>query len=75
MFSGSKDCGLIMWDLDTGEKLARVEGGRKGTQNTHKGHCMSVNAIAVSSDSKFLVRNTWKVFKIPFSSIIVTFFF
>jgi len=56
MFSGSKDCGLIMWDLNTGAKLARIEGGRKGTENVHKGHCTTVNAIAVSSDTKFLVK-------------------
>jgi len=55
IFSGSKDAGLVMWDLNTGEKLARFPGGRKGTESSHNGHCTTVNAIAVSSDTQFLV--------------------
>ena len=36
-------------------KLARVVGGRKGCEDKHIGHCTSVNCVAISSDSKFLV--------------------
>jgi len=46
-----------MWDLQTGEKLARFQGGRKGTEAVHVGHCTPINAIAVSSDSQFLVSS------------------
>ena len=38
------------------EKLARIVGGRKGCEDKHLGHCSSVNCVAISSDSKFLVR-------------------
>jgi len=37
------------------EKLARIVGGRKGCEDKHFGHCTSVNCVAISSDSKFLV--------------------
>ena len=56
IFSGSKDAGLVVWNLETGEKLARFPGGRKDTEKTHLGHCTAVNAIAVSADKQFLVR-------------------
>ena len=35
-------------------KLARVDGGRKGCEDKHIGHCTSVNCVAISSDSQFL---------------------
>ena len=55
ILSASKDSGLVMWDLETGQKLARYPGGRKGTEAVHKGHCTTINAIAVSTDTQFLV--------------------
>ena len=35
-------------------KLARVDGGRKGCEDKHIGHCTSVNCVAISSDSQFI---------------------
>jgi len=54
VYSASKDAGLVVWDIKTGEKLFRVPGGRKGQQSYHEGHCNTILALAVSSDSKYL---------------------
>jgi len=54
VYSASKDAGLVVWDINTGEKLFRVPGGRKGQQSYHEGHCNTVLALAVSSDGKYL---------------------
>jgi len=54
MFSGSKDAGLIKWDLSTGEKLVKIGGGKKGHEKQHLGHCYTLLSLAVSSDGKFL---------------------
>ena len=56
IFSASKDAGLLKWRLDNGEKLHKLPGGRKGMETKHKGHCTTINAMAVSSDGKFLVK-------------------
>jgi len=60
VISGSKDGGLVWWKLELDSsgmpkmvRIARVAGGRKGHEATYKGHCDSVNAVAVSSDGKF----------------------
>jgi len=54
VYSASKDAGLVVWDINTGGKLFRVPGGRKGQQSYHEGHCNTILALAVSSDSKYL---------------------
>jgi len=54
VYSASKDAGIVVWDLNTGEKIHRVVGGRRGQQGYHEGHCSTVLALAVSSDGKFL---------------------
>jgi WD40 repeat protein len=64
IFSGSKDSGLVMWDLNTGQKLARLPGGRKQTEAVHMGHCTTINAVAVSTDSQFLVSFNFSEFSI-----------
>ena len=54
VYTASKDAGLVVWDLQTGQKVARVPGGRSGQQSYHPGHCSSVLALAVSSDGTLL---------------------
>lgn len=54
IFSASKDSSLIKWDLATGEKLFKIPGGRRGQEARHKGHCACINAMAISTDGKFL---------------------
>jgi len=49
-FSGSKDCSVIQWDIETGKKLI-TRGGRKyNTNTTITGQVLSV---AVTSDNKY----------------------
>ncbi|XP_023219169.1 U3 small nucleolar RNA-interacting protein 2-like [Centruroides sculpturatus] len=54
IFSGSKDCSIIKWCLQTGKRLKTIHGGRKGTEEQHVGHTDHVLCLAVSSDSKYL---------------------
>ncbi|CAB3368616.1 Hypothetical predicted protein [Cloeon dipterum] len=54
LYSASKDCSIVKWSLTDFTKVKSIPGGRKGTENRHKGHTTTVNCIAVSSDNKFL---------------------
>ncbi len=54
VYVGSKDGGLTCWDLRTWEKRARRPGGKRGQEESHHGHCSTVNAVAVSSDGKYV---------------------
>lgn len=54
VYSASKDCSIIKWCFETSKKLKVIPGGRKGTEETHIGHTDIINAIAITSDSKFL---------------------
>ncbi|XP_064605482.1 U3 small nucleolar RNA-interacting protein 2-like isoform X2 [Liolophura sinensis] len=54
IFSGSKDCSIIKWNVMTGKKVHIIPGGRKGTEKKHIGHTAHVLAIAISSDGKYL---------------------
>ncbi|XP_059471794.1 U3 small nucleolar RNA-interacting protein 2 [Neocloeon triangulifer] len=54
LYSASKDCSIVKWNLTEKKKVKSIPGGRKGTEDRHKGHTTSVNGIAVSSDNKFL---------------------
>jgi len=54
VYSASKDAGIVVWDLETGAKLHKIPGGRKGQQKDHKGHCNCILALAVSSDGALL---------------------
>jgi ribosomal RNA-processing protein 9 len=58
IFSGSKDCSLVKWCLETGKKLKVIPGGRKGTEEQHVGHTSHIMALAMSTDSKFLVSGS-----------------
>lgn len=54
VYTAAKDAGIVVWDLETGSKLFKIPGGRKGQQSLHPGHCSAVLAMAVSSDNKLL---------------------
>lgn len=54
VFSGSKDCSIIKWNIETGKKVHIIHGGRKGTEESHKGHTAHILCIAISSDNKYL---------------------
>ncbi|XP_071082885.1 U3 small nucleolar RNA-interacting protein 2-like [Haliotis cracherodii] len=54
IFSGSKDCSLIKWCVETGKKVKVIAGGKKGTEKTHVGHTSHILCLAISTDGKFL---------------------
>ncbi|XP_033746030.1 U3 small nucleolar RNA-interacting protein 2-like [Pecten maximus] len=54
LFTGSKDCSIIKWDIQKRKKVAVIPGGRKGTEKLHVGHTDHILCIAISSDGKYL---------------------
>uniref|UniRef100_UPI00398F3DFB U3 small nucleolar RNA-interacting protein 2 isoform X1 n=1 Tax=Pristiophorus japonicus TaxID=55135 RepID=UPI00398F3DFB len=54
IFSASKDCSIIKWDVTSGKKVHTIHGGRKGTEDRHVGHTMHILSMAISSDAKYL---------------------
>ncbi|XP_057702868.1 U3 small nucleolar RNA-interacting protein 2 isoform X2 [Corythoichthys intestinalis] len=54
IFSASKDCSIIKWDIESGKKLRVIPGGRKGTEDRHIGHTAHVLCMSISSDAKYL---------------------
>ncbi|XP_069500132.1 U3 small nucleolar RNA-interacting protein 2 isoform X2 [Ambystoma mexicanum] len=54
VFSASKDCSIIKWDIVSGRKLHTIPRGKKGTEDRHIGHTAHVLCMAISSDCKFL---------------------
>ncbi|XP_037092706.1 LOW QUALITY PROTEIN: U3 small nucleolar RNA-interacting protein 2-like, partial [Pollicipes pollicipes] len=55
LYTGSKDCALIKWCLETCRRVQVVPGGRKGTEDKHQGHTTHIMSMAISSDNKYLV--------------------
>ncbi|XP_022104005.1 U3 small nucleolar RNA-interacting protein 2-like isoform X2 [Acanthaster planci] len=53
-YSGAKDCSIIKWNLESCCKEYVIPGGKKGTEDTHRGHTTHVLALAISSDNSFL---------------------
>ncbi|XP_068702337.1 U3 small nucleolar RNA-interacting protein 2-like isoform X1 [Montipora foliosa] len=53
VFSGSKDCSIIKWDIETGCKQGKISGCHKANDG-HKGHMGHVLCLAVTSDNKYL---------------------
>ncbi|XP_056324273.1 U3 small nucleolar RNA-interacting protein 2 isoform X1 [Danio aesculapii] len=51
IFSASKDCSIIKWDVESGKKVLKIAGGRKGTEDCHTAHVL---CMAISSDGKYL---------------------
>lgn len=66
LFTASKDCCIIKYDVEQGKKLHKIVGGHsRDSEMHHTGHIL---ALAVSTDSKFLVSggadkiiHVWKV--------------
>ncbi|XP_046853552.1 U3 small nucleolar RNA-interacting protein 2-like isoform X2 [Xenia sp. Carnegie-2017] len=55
VFSGSKDCSIVKWNLLIGCKEGKIPSGHvKCGNNENHGHIGHVFAIAISSDGKFL---------------------
>ncbi|XP_060081368.1 U3 small nucleolar RNA-interacting protein 2-like isoform X2 [Ylistrum balloti] len=54
LFTGSKDCSIIKWDIQRRKKVAVISGGRKGTEQSHVGHTDHILCLAISSDGKYL---------------------
>uniref|UniRef100_A0A672LKV1 Uncharacterized protein n=1 Tax=Sinocyclocheilus grahami TaxID=75366 RepID=A0A672LKV1_SINGR len=54
IFSASKDCSIIKWEVESGKKAQKIAGGRKGTEARHVGHTAHVLCMAISSDGKYL---------------------
>ncbi|XP_026868287.2 U3 small nucleolar RNA-interacting protein 2 [Electrophorus electricus] len=54
IFSASKDCSIIKWDVGSGKKVHKILGGRKGTEARHVGHTAHILCMAISSDGKYL---------------------
>ncbi|XP_064632922.1 U3 small nucleolar RNA-interacting protein 2-like isoform X2 [Lineus longissimus] len=55
VFTGSKDFTIIKWDVAEGKKIHTIKGGKKGEEETHKGHCSHILSLAIASDAKFMV--------------------
>ncbi|XP_013919340.1 PREDICTED: U3 small nucleolar RNA-interacting protein 2 [Thamnophis sirtalis] len=54
IFSASKDCSIIKWDVESGKKLHVIHRGKKGAESSHVGHAAHIISMAISSDGKFL---------------------
>jgi ribosomal RNA-processing protein 9 len=57
VYSASKDCSIIKWELKTGKKVFTIRGGRKGTAKHFNGHTDHVLGLAVSFDDLFLASS------------------
>ncbi|XP_066528195.1 U3 small nucleolar RNA-interacting protein 2 [Hoplias malabaricus] len=54
IFSASKDCSIIKWEVESGKKVQKITGGRKGTEDRHIGHTAHILCMSISSDGKYL---------------------
>lgn len=54
VYSGSKDCTVTKWDIESGKKQVVFVGHHKGVPGGVAGHTGQVLAVAVSSDGKFV---------------------
>ncbi|TTB85625.1 U3 small nucleolar RNA-interacting protein 2 [Bagarius yarrelli] len=54
IISASKDCSIIKWEVESGRKVQKITGGKKGTAEQHVGHTGHVLCMAISSDGKYL---------------------
>ncbi|XP_067936609.1 U3 small nucleolar RNA-interacting protein 2-like isoform X2 [Watersipora subatra] len=55
IYTGSKDCSIIKWNVELKKKVITIHGGRKGTESSHKGHTSHVLSMAISTTNKYLV--------------------
>lgn len=54
VFSGSKDCSIIKWNIETGKKEGKILGSINADRTKSKGHTGHVLCLAVTSDNKYL---------------------
>lgn len=55
VYTGSIDCCIIKWDRATGKRIKSIFGDhRHKNPDQFKGHAGRINALAISSDGKFL---------------------
>lgn len=55
VFTASKDCNIIKWETASGKRIKSIFGNpRHKSPDQFKGHAGTINALAVSSDFKFL---------------------
>uniref|UniRef100_S4R828 Ribosomal RNA processing 9, U3 small nucleolar RNA binding protein n=1 Tax=Petromyzon marinus TaxID=7757 RepID=S4R828_PETMA len=54
IFSASKDCTLIKWDVESGRRVLSVPGLKKKDKSGVDGHAAHVLCMAISSDGKYL---------------------
>ncbi|XP_062842229.1 U3 small nucleolar RNA-interacting protein 2 isoform X2 [Trichomycterus rosablanca] len=54
IFSASKDCSIIKWEVESGKKVQKIARGSKQTDEQHVGHTAHILCMAISSDGKYL---------------------
>ncbi len=55
VFTASQDCSIIKWDRATGKRITSIFGNHKHKNpEQFKGHAGTINALAISTDGKFL---------------------
>ncbi|KAA0707540.1 U3 small nucleolar RNA-interacting protein 2 RRP9 -like protein [Triplophysa tibetana] len=59
IFSASKDCSIIKWEVESGKKMHKIPGGHKAKEG-HVGHKGHVLCMAISSDGKYLATGDMK---------------
>eukprot|EP01117_Protostelium_nocturnum_P017380 TRINITY_DN7080_c0_g1_i1.p1 TRINITY_DN7080_c0_g1~~TRINITY_DN7080_c0_g1_i1.p1 ORF type:complete len:486 (+),score=179.89 TRINITY_DN7080_c0_g1_i1:130-1587(+) len=55
LFSGSKDCNLIRWDIESGKKLHVFKGKAHTKKDVTEGHNGEILTLALSTDGRFMV--------------------
>lgn len=58
VFSGSKDCSIVKWCLQTAKKLKVIYRAKKETEDSQQGHTDHILALAITSDNKFLASGS-----------------
>jgi len=53
LYTASRDKGLVKWNLETGQKLFKIKGG-KSKDASCVGHTYCITSLAVTSDNKYL---------------------
>eukprot|EP01134_Creolimax_fragrantissima_P002272 CFRG2272T1 len=54
LYTVSKDCNIIKWNIGDGKRLGTIKGLRKGAPESMHGHRQHILAVAVSDDGKYL---------------------
>lgn len=54
IYSASKDCSIIKWELKTGKKVYKIVGGKKGLDKYFEGHTDHILGMSISFDDLYL---------------------